>query len=98
LRNRDFDIVDRHLETALDYCTGRDLDLWRLFLLACRSGLELGRARWDAAARSASLALDDPRTWPVPRVFALTVLGLARVRRGHDGGRKLLDEALELAE
>ena len=98
LRNRDFDLAVRHLEIGLEYSMERGLDLWRLFLLACRARLELDRAQWDEAARSASQVLGDPRTWPVPRVFALTVVGLVRARTGAPDVWSPLDEALALAE
>jgi DNA-binding CsgD family transcriptional regulator/tetratricopeptide (TPR) repeat protein len=98
LRRRRYDLVDRYLEPGLEYCTERGLDLWRLFFVACRARLELDRGQWDEAADSATLALRDRRTWPVPRVFALTVLALVRARRGDPDVGPLLDEALELAE
>jgi DNA-binding CsgD family transcriptional regulator len=97
LRARRYEIVERHLETGLEYCSERGLDLWRLFLVACRARLELDRGRWTEAAESAGLALRDRRTWPVPRMFALTVLGLVRARRGDPDVWPLLDEALALA-
>ena len=97
LRRR-YDLVDRYLEEGLEYCSEHGLDLWRLFLVACRARLELDRGSWTAAADSAGLALRDRRTWPVPRVFALTVLALVRARRGDPDVWPLLDEALALAE
>jgi DNA-binding CsgD family transcriptional regulator/tetratricopeptide (TPR) repeat protein len=98
LLRRRYDLVDRYLEEGLEYCSEHGLDLWRLFLIACRARVELDRGRWTQAADSASLALRDRRTWPVPRVLALTVLGLVRARRGDPDVWPLLDEALELAE
>jgi len=98
LRRRRYDLVDRYLEEGLEHCAEHGLDLWRLFFVACRARLELDRGRWGEAADSASLALRDRRTWPVPRVFALTVLGLVRARRGDPDVWPVLDEALELAE
>ncbi|HEX6619117.1 MAG TPA: AAA family ATPase, partial [Solirubrobacteraceae bacterium] len=82
LRVRRYDVVDRHLDAGLEYCTERGMDLWRLFLVACRARLELDRGLWTQAADSAAEALRDRRTWPVPRLFALTVLALVRARRG----------------
>ncbi|HEY1273452.1 MAG TPA: AAA family ATPase [Thermoleophilaceae bacterium] len=98
LRRRRYDLVDRYLDPGLEYCTERGLDLWRLFFVPCRARLELDRGLWEEAAGEAGLALEDRRTWPVPRVLALTVLGLVRARRGDLDARPLLDEALELAE
>jgi DNA-binding CsgD family transcriptional regulator/tetratricopeptide (TPR) repeat protein len=98
LLRRRYDLVDRYLEEGLEYCAEHGLDLWRLFLIVCRARVELDRGRWTQAADSASPALHDRRTWPVPRVLALTVLGLVRARRGDPDVWPLLDEALELAE
>jgi DNA-binding CsgD family transcriptional regulator/tetratricopeptide (TPR) repeat protein len=98
LRRRRYDLVDRYLDPGLEYCTERGLDLWRLFFVPCRARLQLDRGLWAEAAAEAGLALADRRTWPVPRVLALTVLGLVRARRGDLDARPLLDEALELAE
>jgi DNA-binding CsgD family transcriptional regulator/tetratricopeptide (TPR) repeat protein len=98
LLRRRHDLVDRYLEEGLEYCAEHGLDLWRLFLVVCRARVELDRGRWTEAADSASLALRDRRTWPVPRVLALTVLGLVRARSGDPDVWPLLDEALELAE
>jgi DNA-binding CsgD family transcriptional regulator/tetratricopeptide (TPR) repeat protein len=98
LRVRRYDVVDRHLEAGLEYCAERGLDLWRLFLVACRARVELDRGLWAQAAESAAEVLRDRRTWPVPRLFALTVLALVRARRGDPDVWPPLDEALALAE
>jgi DNA-binding CsgD family transcriptional regulator/tetratricopeptide (TPR) repeat protein len=98
LRRRRYDLVDRYLEEGLEHCAEHGLDLWRLFFIACRARVELDRGRWDEAADSAGLALRDPRRWPVPRVFALSALGLLRARRGDPDVWALLDEALAMAE
>lgn len=97
LLRRRYDLIDRYLETGLEYCAERGLDLWRLFFLAVRARVELDRGRWVDAGDLAGAVLRDRRTWPVPRVLALTVLGLVRARRGDPGAWPLLDEALELA-
>jgi DNA-binding CsgD family transcriptional regulator/tetratricopeptide (TPR) repeat protein len=98
LRQRDYDLATRQLGRGLEYCEERGLDLWRLFLVACRSRLELDRGAWTEAGESAALVLRDPRTWPVPRVFALSVQGLVRARRGDPGVEEPLAEAHALAE
>ncbi len=98
VRIRQFDLASRYLEVGLEYCSEHGLDLWRLFLLACRARLQLDQGRWAEAAESAAFVLRDPRTWPVPRIFALSVLGLARARRGDPEVWPPLDEALALAE
>jgi DNA-binding CsgD family transcriptional regulator/tetratricopeptide (TPR) repeat protein len=98
IRRRQYDLVERYLEAGTDYCTEHGLDLWRLFFIPCRARLELDRGRWTEAADTAALALRDHRTFPVPRVFALTVIGLVRARRGDPNVWPPLDEAISLAE
>jgi DNA-binding CsgD family transcriptional regulator/tetratricopeptide (TPR) repeat protein len=98
LRRRAYGIAADHLEAGLAYCEERGLDLWRLFLIACRARLELDRGDWLEAGESASFVLADPRTWPVPRVYALSTLGLVRARRGDPAPWEPLDEALALAD
>jgi DNA-binding CsgD family transcriptional regulator/tetratricopeptide (TPR) repeat protein len=97
LRCRRYDLVERHLDAGLEYCAERGLDLWRLFLEACRARLELDRGQWAQAADSATHVIGDRRTWPVPRLFALSVLALVRARRGDPDVWPPLDEALALA-
>jgi DNA-binding CsgD family transcriptional regulator/tetratricopeptide (TPR) repeat protein len=97
-RGRTYGLVDQRIEPALDFCTERGLDLWRHFLLALRSRMELDRGHWDDAAESAALVIRDPRTAAVPRVLALSVAGLVRARRGDPDAWPLLDEAWALAE
>ena len=98
LRRRRYDLVDRYLDEGVEYCTEHGLDVWRLFFVPCRARRELDRGRWSEAADWAELAVRDRRTWPVPRVFALTVLGLVRARRGDPEVWPLLDEARALAQ
>jgi DNA-binding CsgD family transcriptional regulator/tetratricopeptide (TPR) repeat protein len=98
IRNRNYPLVKRFLEPGLEYCADRGLDLWWLFLLACRARLELDEGRWEEAADSAAVVLRNPRDWPVPRIHALVVLGLVRARRGDPEVWPMLDEAQALAE
>jgi DNA-binding CsgD family transcriptional regulator/tetratricopeptide (TPR) repeat protein len=97
-RGRTYEVVDRLIEPALEFCTERGLDLWRHFLLAVRSRMELDRGAWDDAADSAGIVIRDPRSAAVPRVLALSVAGLVRARRGDPDAWPLLDEAWALAE
>jgi DNA-binding CsgD family transcriptional regulator/tetratricopeptide (TPR) repeat protein len=90
--------ADRRLDRALELCTERGLELWRLFAFAFRSRLQLDRGEWGDAAESASVVLRVPRSAPVPTVVALSVAGLVRARRGDPEAWPLLDAAWALAE
>jgi DNA-binding CsgD family transcriptional regulator len=98
VRHRSFRLAERHLQTGVEYCDERGLDYWRLFLLACGARCDLDRGRWGDAADAAAVIGRDPRAWPMPRIYALTVLGLVRARRGEPDAASALDEALAYAE
>jgi DNA-binding CsgD family transcriptional regulator/tetratricopeptide (TPR) repeat protein len=98
IRHRRYDLVERYLTEGLDYCTEHGMDLWRSFFVACQARLHLDHGRWSEAAETATIALQDRRTFAVPRVYALSVLGLTRARRGDPEVWPLLDEAIALAE
>jgi DNA-binding CsgD family transcriptional regulator/tetratricopeptide (TPR) repeat protein len=97
-RGRRYNDTDRNLDRALELCTERGQELWRLFAFAGRSRLQLDRGDLSGAIESASVVLRDPRSAPVPRVVALSVAGLVRARRGDPEAWPLLDEAWALAE
>lgn len=93
----DYDRAERALEAGILYTTDRDLDAWRLYMLAWRARLRLERGQWDAAAEDAHAVLAFRGGPAVSRIPALAVLGCIRVRRGDPGAMELLDEARELA-
>jgi DNA-binding CsgD family transcriptional regulator len=96
-RTRRFDLAPL-LSAGLEYATERDLYLWRLWLLAYRSRLELDQGRWNAAADSAGFVVRYAERVTVQRIVALSVLALVRARRGDRDVRSLLDEARTLAQ
>jgi DNA-binding CsgD family transcriptional regulator len=98
VRQRMHAYASRHIDAGLTYFAERGQLLWRLYLLAYRSQIELQQGRWDDAARTSDLILRERWISTMPRTIALTVLALVRARRGDPGYRALLDAALELAE
>ena len=95
---RRYDVAADRLAKGLEYCSDHGLELFRLYLLSFRARLYLAQGRWAQAADTADMVLGIPRTSIHPRITALTVLGLVRVRRGDPGHRPLLDEAWDLAQ
>ena len=97
-RDRSYASSDSDLDAGLEHCSERGLDLWRLYLLAYRARSEVDRGHWDDAVESAALVLRDARAAPIPRIWALSVLGLVRARRGDPDVWAPLDAAWSLAE
>jgi ATP/maltotriose-dependent transcriptional regulator MalT len=97
LRHRAFPLARRYLDAGLEYSTERGLDTWRLYLLACKTRLELDLGEWGQAADSAAVVLRDPRSAPTPRGWALAALGLVRTRRGDPQAAEPLQEAHDRA-
>jgi DNA-binding CsgD family transcriptional regulator/tetratricopeptide (TPR) repeat protein len=96
-RTRAYASADAYYDRGLAYCNERGIDLWRHYLFAYRARADLDRGRWVSAADAAALVLDDPRTSPLPRIVALSVLGLIRARGGNLDPWEPLDEAIALA-
>jgi len=96
-RTRRFDLCDR-LIAGLEYAGERDLYLWRLWLVAYRSRLELDQGRWIEAADSAGFVVHQAQSESMARVPALCVLALVRARRGEPNAWPLLGTAWALAE
>jgi DNA-binding CsgD family transcriptional regulator/tetratricopeptide (TPR) repeat protein len=94
---RDYADADRWLTDGISYCTERDLDSWRLYLMGWRARAQAERGRWPAASDDAERVLRDPRTAPIARITALVALGQIRARRGDPGVWPVLDDALALA-
>jgi hypothetical protein len=55
----------------------------------------LALGRWDQAEREAPWAVEAE---PILRCPALVVLGTIRVRRGQEGGERLLEQAWEIGQ
>jgi hypothetical protein len=95
-RRREYGIAEPYIQDGLEYCTARDFDVWRYYLLSWQSKVSLARGRWSEAAEAAQICLAEP--CPFARIHALVALGLVRARRGDPDVWGPLDEALTLAE
>jgi DNA-binding CsgD family transcriptional regulator len=96
-RHRDYALAEIFLQAGLARCREPDFDLWRLQMCGHRACMRLEQGRTDEAMESATIAMSDPRSSPLPRILGTVVIGLTRVRAGDPQGRSLLREALEVA-
>src|SRR5262249_26583960 len=94
---RDYVSAERYLRDGIAYCDDRDLDSWRSYMLAWSARMRFERVDWNAASEDADVVLRDPRTAPISRVAALTVLAHLRIRRGDPDFRTPLEEARSIA-
>lgn len=92
-----FSRATRYLSDGIAYCEERDLDSWRLYMQGMRARSRFEQVDWNRASEDVEAVLRDPRTAPITRVMALTVLGHLRIRRGDPDSRQPLEEARSLA-
>ncbi len=96
--NRSFGQADRYLQAGITYCADRDLETWRLYMIAWRARLLAERGQYAAADRCLAEVMRHPHVAPITRVSALPVAGVLAARRGDgDGGAAALDEGIALA-
>ena len=95
-RLREYEISAPYVRAGVEYCSTRDFDVWRYYLLSWESNQLLAEGRWGEAAQTALICLGDEN--PFARIHALVTLGLVRARRGDPGVWEPLGEAVALAE
>ncbi|MDX6228094.1 MAG: hypothetical protein QOI76_1484 [Frankiales bacterium] len=95
---RRYDLAARYIRLGLEHCSEHGLELYRLYLLTHRARLLLEQGRWTEAAQAAEVVLSIRRTSTTPRILALVVLALVRLRRGDPEVAPLLEQAWALAE
>src|SRR5258706_13130689 len=90
--SRVYDDLDSWLETGIEFCSERGLELWRRYLYGSRARSDLDRGRWEVAVDWAQSVIGDAKS-RLPRFDPLIVIGLVRARRGDPDWRSPLDEA-----
>lgn len=95
-RTRSPQLTHRYLDQGMDYCVERDLDLWRMYLLAFGARSDIDRGRWSAAVAAAGQVPKAGLPSTLPRLLALVAMALVRARRGDYGHEALLEEAAGL--
>jgi DNA-binding CsgD family transcriptional regulator/tetratricopeptide (TPR) repeat protein len=92
-----FDLAEGYLRRGMEICTDRDMDSWRLYVLAWMALVHLYLGRWNESAEAAHAVLADRRSSGIARITALNALGKLRARRGDPAVWDALNEARELA-
>ncbi|HET8978818.1 MAG TPA: AAA family ATPase [Solirubrobacteraceae bacterium] len=96
---RQHDLAERYLDAGLAYCDEHDIPGYGLYLRAWQARLELDRGRWSHAAELVLEVLGDPDASIPQQIVASVAGGLLAIRTGdEERGRRLLDEALALAQ
>ena len=85
-----------NLRIGLKYCEERDLDYFRLYMLAYRARLRIEQGDWNGASEDVEAVLRHPRAASDARIPALRTLGHLRIRRGDPDARAPLQEARAL--
>jgi DNA-binding CsgD family transcriptional regulator len=93
---REYETGRRVLAEGIGYCDTRDLDSWRLYMLAWSAREQFERGDWPAAADTAEAVVGASPS-PVVRLPALTALAHLRIRRGDPDAEEPLEEARRLA-
>ena len=94
---RSYEQAERCLEEGIIYTDERDLDAFRLYLIAERAQVAIDQGLWTQAGEDADLVLRHPRQVPLNRFLALIARARLRTRRGDPGGPASLAEARRLA-
>ncbi len=81
-RERDYVLLDRHLDAAIAHCESHEVEVQRLYLEASRLLSDVHRGRWDHVEREATLLLKQSGVSRVHRFVASVPLVLVRLRTG----------------
>ncbi|HET7203461.1 MAG TPA: AAA family ATPase [Steroidobacteraceae bacterium] len=93
---RQYETGRRYLAEGIAYCEPRDLDSWRLYMLAWQARERFECGAWLEAAEAAEAVLAETAS-PIVRLPALTSLAHLRLRRGDSDVEAPLAEARALA-
>ena len=86
-RDRRRELVDRYLGPGIEFCCERGLGLWEHYLHIFHARTLLDRGRWSDATSAIPENVDRSSS-PLPRITALTIVGLVRARHGDPGSRR----------
>jgi DNA-binding CsgD family transcriptional regulator/tetratricopeptide (TPR) repeat protein len=90
---RAYDKASHYLAEGINYCEQRDMDAFRLYMLAYRARKGFEQDDWQNASIDAETVLRHPLATPITRIPALRTLAHVRIRRGDPQAQAALDEA-----
>lgn len=93
-----FALADRYLHEGIAFCTERELDSGRFYMLSWLALCHFYQGRWSDAVEVAASVARRPVVATISRIMALVALGRVRARRGDPEVWAALDEALELSQ
>lgn len=95
-----YDLVhaERDLQTAIEFCSRREIGYYRDYCLSWLALCDVLAGRWDDARVHAEEALAASDGASATRVMGLLALGRRALRHGDEDPAAYLDEALRLAE
>ncbi len=91
-----YDTASSYLSEGLAYCEKRDMDAFRLYMLAYRARNNFEQGDWQAAGDDAETVLRHPLATLITRIPALRTLAHIRTRRGDPLAEAALAEAWAL--
>jgi DNA-binding CsgD family transcriptional regulator len=90
--------AEHFLQEGIRFDNDHDLDSWTHYLVGWLAFLRCEQGRYAEAESIANSVLARPNLTPLMRLPALTVLGMVRMRAGHQDGYLLLQQASAIAE
>src|SRR5207245_90940 len=78
---RQYPLANGYQAKGLEYCEDRDLNSWRLPMLACSARSKFEQGDWVGCSTDVDAILKHPSATPVTRIPALIVLAQLRIRR-----------------
>jgi DNA-binding CsgD family transcriptional regulator/tetratricopeptide (TPR) repeat protein len=91
-----YDQASSYLSEGLAYCEQRDMDSFRLYMLAYRARKNFEQGEWQAASDDVEIVLRHPLATLITRIPALRTLAHIRTRRGDPQAEVALGEAWAL--
>ena len=90
---RDYDFARKKLDEGINYCEERDIDSWKLYMLAWKARLNLETGNWKEASSIADDLLKNENQSPVIKIGVLVVVATIKMRKGDPDALPLLLEA-----